>query len=276
MYLTCTLLAIPLIKTAMSFTLNPSNLYDSWYEDKVRSTLSQFHINLSNGKSDANGPMVSEDIEWNVNGNLLVSRESFVENLKSLIATFHPLDILDEYHLVDGNVGAVLYHLHGRQIGEMAGIEATGKHFNVMGSELMVFDADAKLHTLYTIDELEQVISQVTGLASAAPASNITVFSNPQTSPDFRQKLRDNIALLIKKFQEGTYSNIANLATLDVAVNADGALSTGTDAVVQLFTANLDAFRDKRFHLDYVVADGKLVSGLLLSFMTRPLLIHCI
>ena len=103
MYLRVILLTTILTPIVMSFTLSPYNLYDSWYEDRVRSTLSRFHINLSNGKPDDNGPMVSKDIEWNFGGTLLISRESFVETLKGIHAAFHPLAVTDRYHVIDGN-----------------------------------------------------------------------------------------------------------------------------------------------------------------------------
>ena len=100
-----------LVSSAMPFSLNPYNIYDSWYEGKVRSTLSKFHINLSHGNYAANGPMTSLDLEWNKNGALLIGRDSFVTTLTGFNITFHGLQAPDRYHVVDGNVGAVLYHL---------------------------------------------------------------------------------------------------------------------------------------------------------------------
>lgn len=254
-------LALPLLVFAtfvMPRNINPGHSLEIEYEREVRSTLNQFHINLSNGNPDANGPMTSPDIEWNFNGALTISSEAFVATLKGILATFGQVHLTDQYQLVDGNVGAVLYHLHGQSVGDFAGVEATGEDFNVMGSELMVFDSDAKLNHLYTMDELDQIVAQVTDSKPAYPTSNNTLFGNVQTSPEYRQKLRDNMALLFTYFREGQYTEMGSLAASNVAINADGTISSGTQAFTQLFTANQDTFPNKVFHVDYLIADGTL------------------
>ena len=258
MYFSCPLSLISLTPADWSFSPNPYTLYSSGYEEKVRSALSKFHVNLSNGKPNANGPMVSADIEWNFNGALLVSRESFVATLNAILATFGDVQVIDQYQVVDGNVGAVLYRLTGSQAGEFAAIEPTGNRFNVMGSELMVFDSDAKLDTLFTIDELDQIVGQISDSKPAPPLTNVSLFDNSQTKPKYRQKLRDNMAVLFSYFQQGKHTDMVKLATPDVAVNADQVHSSGKEAFLQLFTGNQDSFLDKIFHMDYIVADGRL------------------
>ena len=46
-----------------SFVLSPYNLYDAWYDNKVRNTISKFHTNLSHRKYAANGAMCAVDLE---------------------------------------------------------------------------------------------------------------------------------------------------------------------------------------------------------------------
>lgn len=235
-----------------------NNMNDGSYEERVRHALSMFHINLSEGKYSANGPMVSFDMEWNRNGGLQLSRKNFVTTLTTFNDSFHGLQVPDRYHIVDGNVGAVLYHLQGPQTGEFEGIPNTGKLLDIMGAELMEFDSDAKLDYLITIEEFGIAIDELSGKQPISSPTPVSLFKNPQTSQEFRQKLREQMASLHRGFNLGQHSAIADLATQDVIVNADGTRDKGQNAFVALTTSDLDAFPDKIFHDDFILADGHL------------------
>jgi predicted ester cyclase len=217
-----------------------------------------FHINLSHGKYSANGPMVSFDMEWNRNGGLLLSRANFVTTLTTFNESFHGLQVPDQYHLVDGNVGAVLYHLQGPQTGPFVGMPNSGKLLDIMGGEFMQFDAEAKLNYLITIEEFGIAVEQLFGNQTVTSLTPVSLFNNPQTSQEFRQRLRDNMASLHRNFNIGQHSAIADLATPDVVVNADQTQGQGSDAFMNLFLSDLNSFPDKIFHDDFVLADGHL------------------
>lgn len=202
--------------------------------------------------------MVSFDMEWNRNGGLLLSRANFVTTLTTFNESFHGLQVPDQYHLVDGNVGAVLYHLQGPQTGPFVGMPNSGKLLDIMGGEFMQFDAEAKLNYLITIEEFGIAVEQLFGNQTVTSLTPVSLFNNPQTSQEFRQRLRDNMASLHRNFNIGQHSAIADLATPDVVVNADQTQGQGSDAFMNLFLSDLNSFPDKIFHDDFVLADGHL------------------
>ena len=202
--------------------------------------------------------MVSFDMEWNRNGALMLSRANFVTTLTTFNESFHGLQVPDRYHLVDGNVGAVLYRLQGPQTGTFEGMPNSGELLDIMGGELMQFDAEAELNYLITIEEFGIAVEQLFGNQTVTALTPVSLFNNPQTSQEFRQRLRDNMASLHRNFNIGQHSAIAGLATPDVVVNADQIQGQGSDAFVNLFLSDLNSFPDKIFHNDFVLADGHL------------------
>jgi predicted ester cyclase len=240
-----------------AFTLNSCGMGDNGYESKVRHALSTFHINLSHGKYAANRPFVSFDNEWNRNGVLQLGGDNFVTTLATFNDSFRGLQVPDRYHLVDGNVGAVLYYLQGPQTGPFAGIPKSGRLINIIGGELMQFNIEAKVSYLISIEELGIAVEQLSGGQEATPTA-VSLFKNPQTIPEFRQQLRDNMASLYRNFNTGSYSLITDLATPDVVVQADQDKGQGLDAFMAIFSADLKSFPDKIFHTDFILADGHL------------------
>ena len=202
--------------------------------------------------------MVSFDMEWNRNGALMLSRANFVTTLTTFNESFHGLQVPDRYHLVDGNVGAVLYRLQGPQTGAFEGMLNSGELLDIMGGELMQFDAEAELNYLITIEEFGIAVEQLFGNQTVTALTPVSLFNNPQTSQEFRQRLRDNMASLHRNFNIGQHSAIAGLATPDVVVNADQIQDQGSDAFMNLFLSDLNSFPDKIFHNDFVLADGHL------------------
>jgi predicted ester cyclase len=231
--------------------------HDSAYESKVRTNLATFHPNLSKGNCTGNGPLVSFPMQWNVNGQLLISRKSFVSHLCGFNTTFHGLKAPDVYHIVDGNVGAILYHLQATQTAPVGNIPLTGRRVELMGGELMVFDEQALLDFLITIEEDGRLVDQLTGVIDAPkPFPPISLISNPQTSSRYRSQLRKNMARLHQNFNEGNNLVNAALARSDIQVNADYVDSTGQEAFVALFVNWQKAFPDMVYRDDYILADG--------------------
>jgi predicted ester cyclase len=244
-----------------AFSLNPYNEYDSFYEQDVRKNLGTFHINLSHGNYSANGPLCSPSIHWNVNGLLLISRASFVTRLTGFNTTFHGLQVPDVYHIVDGNVGAVLYHLQGPQTGNFEGIAVSGRSINVLGGELMVFDKNALLWDLISVEEISLAERQLLGeAATPTSANNLTglLVDNPQTSPEFRSRSRRVIASIHENYNAGNNAENSKLVAKDVQINADWVISSGPDAFLDFVGMWSDSFPELVYHDDHVIADGHL------------------
>jgi predicted ester cyclase len=230
---------------------------DPSYVSRVRTTLAAFHPHLSKGEYAANGPMVSLGMQWNVNGQLLVSRQSFVSHLTGFNTTFHGLQAPDVYHIVDGNVGAILYHLQGTQSGPVGDIPLTGKRVELMGGELMVFDQDALLDSLITIEELGRLGQQLTGVLNVTGDFPVVKFvENASSSAEFQENLRQIMASLHKNVNQMNNTKNACLAHPDVQINTNYADSRGRDAFVNLFTIGTDAFPNLVYHDDYILVDG--------------------
>jgi predicted ester cyclase len=230
---------------------------DPSYESRVRTTLAAFHPHLSKGEYADNGPMVSLGMQWNVNGQLLVSRQSFVSHLTGFNTTFHGLQAPDVYHIVDDNVGAILYHLQGTQSGPVGDIPLTGRRVELMGGELMVFDNDALLDSLITIEEMGRLRQQLTGVLNVTGDFPVVKLAdNPPSSPAFRENLRQIMASLHRNFNKKNNTKNADLAHPNVLINTNYAISDGRDAFANLFTIGTDAFPNLVYHDDHILADG--------------------
>jgi hypothetical protein len=172
------------------FTLNPADRYDEYYVSTVRNNFDTFHENLSRANYSGNGLLVAEDVHWNYDGNLIIGRDDWVTALTTVVnESLRGLYIPDLYQVVDGNVGAVLYRLQGNQSGPFAGLPLIpGAQFHVAGSELAVFNSDALLYDLISIEPIGQMVEQMSGrLEVPAPAPQGTQpIRNPQTSPSYR------------------------------------------------------------------------------------------
>ena len=239
-------------------TLSRDGDGDQAYETQVRTTLAKFHVNLSQGRYRDNGPLVTPALEWNVDGQFLLGRANFVNVLGSATSSIAQLQALDRYHIVDGNVGAILFTEQGTPIGPFAGVQPIpGRSFQIMAGELMVYSADAELDSLITVEELGLAAAQLTGRSTAPNATTILV-PNPQTPPPYRQKLRETMAALHANLNAGQIAANAQYASATVGVNSVLTVSQGPQAFVQLLASHQDAFPDLLAHDNYVLADGRL------------------
>jgi hypothetical protein len=125
----------------------------------------------------------------------------------------------------------------------------------------MVFDANAELYHLITVEEFARAKSQIQNLTTVpTPATNLTSLlqPNPQTPPAFRQKMRDSMGKIHANFNVGNNSANAQLVRADVEVNADWNVTTGSQAFLDLISQWQCSFPDMVFHDDALLADGHL------------------
>ena len=240
------------------FQLSPYNEYDSYYVTQVRTTVGSFHPNLSKGNYKNNGPLVSTDLEWNNVGDFLQGRESFVNELGSFGLFFNHFDAPDQYQIVDGHLGAILFYNSGQQKADFAGVKNEGRSFNVFAAELMSFNTSSKLEYLITVQEQGLLLEQLSGKSKPEDTGNITLKTNPQTPPEYRQNLKDSIITLHQNLNAGQNARNAELVSADVDINADSVLSKGKQAFVDLLAADQKSFPDLLVHDDYILADGNL------------------
>lgn len=241
----------------------PANSENS-HSANIRNNLSTFHKNLSNGQYTSNAQLVALDCQWNYDGNMIISRAGFTAALGfNAEDSLRGVQAVDIYILVDGNVGVNLYRLSGKQSGPFAGLplQSDGR-FNVLGAERFIFDSEALLHDLVTVDPIGLVKAQMshTAVAPAVP-SPIVSKPNPQAPESYRDLLRHNMALLHSNVNAGNAAANAALAAGSVEVVENDAVACGRDAFVALASAQhmgKGAFPTKSFHDAHIVADGHL------------------
>ncbi|KAL9125667.1 MAG: hypothetical protein Q9217_005162 [Psora testacea] len=240
----------------------------STIEAKIRKNLRTFHINLSTGNYASNGPLNALDIHWNYDGVLLISRAAAIAALgQNAEVSLRGVQAVDIYNVVDGNVGATLYRLQGKQSGPFAGLPLQpepGGYFNALGVERFVFNNEGEVRDLVTVDQVGRMQAQMKGEETEVPeAGTPAVFElpeNPQTEVEYRALLRVNMAALHMNVNTGNASANANLAVEDVEVDQSGEVKRGREAFVKLAAgedAGLGAFPDKVFHDAYVLVDGR-------------------
>jgi predicted ester cyclase len=248
--------------TMASSTFRP--LYDEHCTSLVRHNFRSFHINLSKGDYAANGPLVSSDMYWNYDGTIILSRQGFTTALSGFVeSALKGLSAVDRYNIVDGNRGAVLLRLSGKQSGPFVGLplQEYGR-YDVWEAEKVVFDEDALARSFITMTPIDLMKEQMKGVipVSGAP-SNTTYGNNPQTSRQFRERLRTMMAAFHLNANAGNANANAAFATENVQIEENGVFSHGRDAFVASVTsqnAGKGAFPEKLFHDVDILADGKL------------------
>ncbi|KAF4945112.1 hypothetical protein FSARC_14505 [Fusarium sarcochroum] len=171
------------------------------------------------------------------------------------------LEATDIYSIVDGNRGAVLLQISGKQSAEFAGLplQKDGR-FNVKEAELLVFDGDALVRTATTMTPIALMKEQMKGVIKAPKPSKITLTKNPQTNRDFREKLRKTLASLHLNVNLGNGSKNGQFAVPDVEVELDNKIFRGRDAFIKLVAsddAGRGAFPRKIYHDAEILVDGK-------------------
>jgi predicted ester cyclase len=228
------------------------------YEKEVRIRSATFHQNFDKGPAGkkANGALVSLSIDWvsqNVN---TLGRQAFVNGLLAFGVPFPDLKISDNIILNDGNTAAIFYYFQGHQTGAFNGVPASGAAIEALNGELMVFDNDVLLNRLISINEIDTVELEITGQKTVNHFEKITLIENPQTSIEFRQKIKNIAAQFNNNFNLGKTS--ANTAFLvpDVEVLTDQGLHTGKNAVLSLFSRYAKSHPDLIAHDEYILGDG--------------------
>lgn len=247
------------------FSLNPADRYDEYYVSTVRKNFDAFHENLSRANYSGNGLLVAEDVHWNYDGNLIIGRDDWVTALTTVVnGSLRGLYIPDLYQVMDGNVGAVLYRLQGNQSGPFAGLPLTpGAHFHVAGAELAVFNSEALLYDLISIEPIGQMVRQMSGqLEVPAPTPQGTQpLRNLQMPPSYREEIRQTLKQFHVNVNAGNASANRMSAIENVVVDVNGNVTKGRDAFLAAIgstSAGEGAFPNKIFHDDYVLADGRL------------------
>ncbi len=129
-------------------------------------------------------------------------------------------------------------------------------------AELIVYDNEALVEQINTIDPLALLQAQLTCVTQAPPhTGNATREAFSQTPAAYRAMLRRNMASLHENVNDGTAELNADMAAESVEVDSNGSTAKGRAAFVKLVSsldAGQGAFPDILFHDGYVLANGHL------------------
>ena len=228
------------------------------YNALVANRSALFHVNYSKGNVTPNGPMASESIDWDDNGVLLIGRSNFVKQLHFFMAIVPGLQIRDHIHINDGNKAAIHYTFQGFATGSFNGAPPTNARIQAQGGEMMVYDEDALLDRLVTIEEVDLLEMQVEGTLTVPAFDTIPqVTTSPTTSPEYVCKIKTTAASFSKLFNDNQTAEIETLLYRSaVTFHADNSTITSTSAVVAHFRSFRASFPDLLIHDQYIVGQG--------------------
>ena len=234
---------------------------DIWfpeYEKLVANHSSQFHMNLDKGDVGrrANAALATASMFWTTNNATTIGQKQFVNGLLSFDSSFTSFQIHDMLHLNNGNMVSILYVFQGTQGGTFDGIPATGRKIEAWNGELMVFNDEALLSRLITVNNLNQFQLEITGAVTIDEFQNVTLASNPQTPSAYRTKIKNVAAQFNKNFNNGKTAANSALVTSNIIINTNSAILYGQNALKSHFNKYNTSLPDLLAYDEYILADG--------------------
>jgi steroid delta-isomerase-like uncharacterized protein len=247
------LASVTLAPSALAQTSGAPRAVD---ETIFRANASKFHRNFSAGNFEANGPLVTADIDVDSNSVKLVGRENFVKRIQRYLIPFPGLQQRDRVIVVDGNAAAVNYYMQGEHKGPYGDLPATGRKIEVMSGEIFEFTPEGLMKKLTTVTELDRIVDEIKGKVTIDQFRPITTLPNGTASPERRARLRMAAAAFHANFNNRRTAANAALAAPDVAINADETHLSGREALVARLDHLRIAFPDLKIRDEHVLADG--------------------
>lgn len=248
---------LPALATPYKHSLTPSQAYS----DKIRLNLRTFHQNLDAGNFSAIGPLIAPDYYWNYEGNIILTRSGGQTALETFVtSTLNGMRARDIYNIVDGNRGAVLFRISGKQSGPFLGLplQQDGR-FNVMSGEFFTFNGDTEAREVVTVTPLGIMQDQMRGVLEPAKVSNDSLKQAAKRDAEYVKVVKRKLASIHLASNAGNLDVIAKLAVDRVEVDENGSVSYGKEAFVKLVTAQNagnGSFPGKLFHDFDVLVDG--------------------
>lgn len=250
---------LPALATPTKYPPTPSQAYSN----KIRLNLRTFHQNLDAGNFSAIGPLIAPDYYWNYEGNIILTRAGGQTALETFVtSTLNGMRARDIYNIVDGNRGAVLFRISGRQSGPFLGlpVQQDGR-FNVRSGEFFTFNRDAEAREVVTVTPLGIMLDQMRGVLEPAGVRNDSLKQAMKRDAGYVKLVKRKLASIHLDANAGDLDDIAKLAVDRVEVDENGSVSYGREAFVRLVTAQNagnGSFPGKLFHDFDVLVDGNL------------------
>lgn len=228
---------------------------------QVANNSGKFHANFDKGDAGKkeNGQLASLSIDWTVNNGHLLGNKSFVNGLLGADEGFSSLQFYDMLHVNEGNIAAILYVRQGETSGpSYNGYKvASGVKVECWNGEFMVFDQDALLNQLITVNDLGAIDLQVSG-GQTIPSFDSIHLLPVQSS--VHQEFRAAAAQFTAHFNTRNISGLSSLCSDDIAVHTFRRTTQGFAAVTDLFSQYATSFPDLLAHDEYVITDGQFAA----------------
>lgn len=126
--------------------------------DQMKAVTHEFHNNLNNRDFDKQFALVTSDVEFHKNGEVIKGAENFVDALRGITAVFADAVITDQEAYAEGNVAVVRYILSGSLTGSITfpdGTSASKTHkaFKYNSVEFFEFDKDGKVCEIRQVND---------------------------------------------------------------------------------------------------------------------------
>ncbi|RFU77116.1 hypothetical protein TARUN_5097 [Trichoderma arundinaceum] len=230
----------------------PGLILTEEYTDKVANRSASFHPNFSKNTPEgiqANGRMVTPDIDLYFSGSSSLGRAAFIQALAFDPSGGVRAQFLDRLIIVEGNIAAILSANRFTSNSSVLLLQTTL-------AETMIFDKDALLSRIVSIGESGLAGAQGAGQAGLPPLEQIVRNPIANTSAGFTFKLKEKAAQFNINFNRQNASANGLLAAENVTVVSDGRNSTGRASLVNLFTRYNTSVPDLIQHDEFVVAQG--------------------
>lgn len=122
------------------------------------------HRNVKAGDAASNGPLATEDVTVDNNGDVTTGRDAFVDIVAARnhgLGAFPQKQFHDEYIIADGRLGAIEYIWHGRQKTEYMGRAADDTMVRVRGMLYFEFNEEGLVEKVVSVHDEAVIGSQL-------------------------------------------------------------------------------------------------------------------
>jgi hypothetical protein len=228
------------------------------YNDLVANHSATFHMNYNKANVTPNGPLSSLSIDWADNNVNLLGRSNFVKRLQLFWPIAPGLQIHDRIHVNDGNMAAILYNFQGNATGSFNGAPPTNAKVQAQGGEMMIYDENALLTRLITIEETDLLEMQIIG-GLLVPKFDVfppTAYAAPNASPEHVCSIKVTASSFSNLFNANQTDKITSLLSPSVTLHADNTTFTGPTAVTNHWHSFRTSFPDLLMHDEYILGQG--------------------
>lgn len=237
--------------------------HDEQHTALICKSISSFHVNLDLGNFDAIKSSLAPDYYWDYDGTTILTPSAAQTALQyvaeTLLGGVHAQDL---YTVADGERGAVLFRISGRQGADFFGVpvQSPPGEYNVRSAERFIFNADGLAREVTTVTPIALMKDQMRGAVEVPPTSEEVPKQCAQTAPSFREHNRKTLASLHLNVLAGDRAANELLATENVQSDENGNITFGRNAFAALISgqhAGLGAFPVKAFHDFDVPVDAR-------------------